>query len=1261
MRCLCIKRIVLIPPVAMSRAGVVLLALCACVWAPVGRGEFALCNTGTAPTCCAGYYINVNVGTNTQGSDACLPCPTGSYCGLGTRTPKLCNPPNCAFGLYSVTCRSDLSSLCTQCATCPSGTWRKGCTGSSAGACVSCSTCPVGSRVTTDCSALADVVCEGLPCSESNTSMCGELFCNASVYGNKSGVCTPCPVGWGVKAGHCVPCPDGLSCNEQGKPVCEGDCPGGMYATCDLASGYVECTTCLTPVPDHMVGVRGGVLDRSDLCHAYTECMAGYVMTLVRGDTFFDTVRTCVPCASAGNTPVRFLTPGMSNGNPYSCMSGPTVIGTSSNVIGAWGNNSDTCEVYYTSVAGATRSSSGCVPCPPVPQNAESTPKRSDSCEFVCKGNDDYRKTGLLCVPVHPTTCEPGFVASYSGLSLSCSPTPLPWNLPGFYTNSVVASVSHPLGVSLLAFDPATGTSVTEAHQAGNFVPYLLATGPQYAYVYMSSTSEVYETHTVRQELAGVMVRNWTLPGRVCSSAVGVDDAGHSYLYMCLCGMPFVAFLDVSRTDVSEPADVSVRVDVAPLLSLLTGSVVETGWADGLRDQARFGTVLSVAVAPIRSLWGAHRLFVMDHFPFLSSSCRLVEVGVGVPGAFVNRAMSVDMGGVTLSTSQGTSRLLTPVLNGRFLLFLVDEGLYQFDTSTYSFQLAIASDLVPLGTRWFGVADASDQNAAGSVLQAWTSDTLFEISRSQEHCVDGYSSTLGSGVCTACPARYYASSSRGITQCTLCNASLSCPVGTFLSQCTAGADAKCLPCEMYPGVDLVSPSYSWTNTSTCVPVYRSPCPDGYWGSNLCTKCPENTHTPRVGEASSLTGCVCDHCGYRLNGSASCVIPSPYAINRSETATHTDCTPTELVRLYTTSVQWADWNGCPRVSGSQNGSSAGSGGTMCARVCVSDDATCTECGSSGMYLAQYFPRICKECPNGTFGGDGLRCTECPPLRVSAVDHTFCMCSRGTVFSAPDSCVCPAGHEVRYDATTSNWECAPCRPGFYHSSQTVVPTTLAGLSGGLPKCVPCDAGTEAVGAGATQCVPCADGMYNAAGQPRCTACDGRGRYASDPKTALSCVACDTSCGVGFRSEPCPLQPEGSRYVRCVPCTPPSDTYELLGANSWEWTTGARECMWKCKDEKFHFIDEDMQCARCTDPDSVSCTLGMTVAPCGRFRDANCVPCVNETMPSLNAEWDPGSPCHWRCVHGYEVLTKVYDGWSERSCVQRTEGDWDWWLPL
>ena len=71
-------------------------------------------------------------------------------------------------------------------------------------------------------------------------------------------------------------------------------------------------------------------------------------------------------------------------------------------------------------------------------------------------------------------------------------------------------------------------------------------------------------------------------------------------------------------------------------------------------------------------------------------------------------------------------------------------------------------------------------------------------------------------------------------------------------------------------------------------------------------------------------------------------------------------------------------------------------------------------------------------------------------------------------------------------------------------------------------------------------------------------------------------------------------------------------------------------------------------------VSCTLGMTVVPCCSFCDVHCVQFVNETMPSLNAEWDPGSSCHWQCVHGYKVLTKVYNRWSE-------QGDWDWWLPL
>ena len=81
---------------------------------------------------------------------------------------------------------------------------------------------------------------------------------------------------------------------------------------------------------------------------------------------------------------------------------------------------------------------------------------------------------------------------------------------------------------------------------------------------------------------------------------------------------------------------------------------------------------------------------------------------------------------------------------------------------------------------------------------------------------------------------------------------------------------------------------------------------------------------------------------------------------------------------------------------------------CLKTCNMESTTCEECGANGLYLERFAPKVCRECLDYTWGSNGLSCTPCPPLRVSAANHMFCMCGYGTVFKPPEDCVCPAGH-------------------------------------------------------------------------------------------------------------------------------------------------------------------------------------------------------------------------------------------------------------
>ena len=87
-------------------------------------------------------------------------------------------------------------------------------------------------------------------------------------------------------------------------------------------------------------------------------------------------------------------------------------------------------------------------------------------------------------------------------------------------------------------------------------------------------------------------------------------------------------------------------------------------------------------------------------------------------------------------------------------------------------------------------------------------------------------------------------------------------------------------CEQYPGVELIqshsaTKKHTWAATGVCQLIYRYLCPSGYWGSTLCTQCPEKTYTSNTSPATSLSVCIYSHCWYYKGGS--CIIPSQFAL------------------------------------------------------------------------------------------------------------------------------------------------------------------------------------------------------------------------------------------------------------------------------------------------------------------------------------------------------------------------------------------------
>ena len=1228
------------------------------------------------PTCCYGYTWNTSfVWTGNNRNEQCRGCTIYEYCAGGDISPVRCVNPTCPAGAYITGCNYKTEVVCTACPTCGTNQWRMGCTGNSSGACAPCKTCPAGSSVLQACSARADTICTGLPCTPSTPGTCPPMFCDLaprSVGGTWSqlanndaatGACAMCPIGWTPKDASCSMCPPGVSCNEEGTPSCNGACLPGTYPVCAPDTGFVECLPCTASLAPNARTIRGGVLNRPDTCNTYMDCETGYVAVYRRTASVHDFTLECVPCAAYDSGTIRFHTNGLTMGDPYSCLyeasAQQTPLPPSANAKGRWGNLSDTCPSGYTSMPTYAPRLSDCIPCPSPPPNGALLLGSSPDCGFTC--NSGYDQVGQMCVPQTASTCPTGFTARNVADRPTCGATPLPWTAAGYVAdprNGLLVAAT-PRRAPSATFDPKTGyvangthlcTSSAACTPTPNDAPYLLVSNTRYVYAFTTRGYGWAQRYLMiqfsRSSTTPMPLANWTTPRRVCASAAGTDGL----VYIQLCDTPFVAFLNTSGAQSTAPVLRARLVRLNPYLSLLTGSLTESGAKDGMRDDARFEVEMSIALP------AGNRLFAL-----MRASGRLVEVRVDSPGSLLTDAKTVVYRDTHGDTTPTLPRGLTSVLDGSFLLFLSESGLHQVDTTLYTASLIAATDALPTGVAW---VDATQENQ--SSIHLWNTTTYARATAPQTACPNGTTSAMGATECIPCGVGMYSSPSTGQVDCRPCAYPTACGRGAFWSPCTTGADASCVPCEQFPNVQLLYTDrsrYEWAAEGTCRVVYNYPCPSGYWGGHgACTQCPLNSHTPPNTPTTTADTCVCDHCGHYLNGS--CVVPSPFG---RTTNTQTSCGETDTT--------WAEWSGCASVSITGPDGNTSTGGGHCSpSQCGEDTSTCTQCGANGLYLEQYAPKICRECPNGTWGADGLQCTECPPFRVSAPDHTFCMCGTGSVFQSPDDCVCGAG----YQASKANG-CTICPPGTYQAKRIILPSSnaISYAEESSDACTPCPDGYEAPTAGASACTRCARGWYRAGSMPACTMCNTPGKYASDPADEYSCTACQTSCPTGQRGIPCPTRwgdqgrpglsidsnrrPGQSPYVLCEACPSPSSTYRTLDAGAWEWTSQAqKECTWQCKDSEHFYVDEDMGCIPCATNASKQCAPGTQFVPCTRSRDAYCTPCQNQTMPIQYAEWDLETPCAWQCAVGYEVNTKVYGEWVEYSCARTVDGEWNWWMP-
>ena len=1221
-----------------------------CTICPAGKACPGGLSSYSAPTSC----LNGTVAP-TAGMSACVPttvCSARQYetvSATASRDRACANYTVCPEGQWKSGWSGTADGTCTPCATCETGfSVVQLCTQFQNRVCAH-----------TVCDASTD--CGRLFCNYSIAlSGCNLLWMTGGISTDAlcarstiTGVCTSCPVGWTAAGGYCAPCPLGASCDLFGvaRPDCGGTCTAGKQTRCNAVTGRVDCSAACpvnatAAAAGHYQVYRGGVIDQPALCDAYFKCDVGYYPSSTALDAQGMSYPQCLPCQTpfTSQTPYVAVSAGMSYGDPYSCLYRSVVAYPGSNPAGQYGAAPFApCPSGTTSEAGMAPNVTGCLACRLVPDRA-TVDRLSTTCSPVCAAGSAL--LGQACVDPASVPCTgPGyFLGAQTSQGQVCEVSPLPWNGVGNQSTGQLWVSRQDLGMRVVAYDPAgaVGTNGTQVFIGPGWTPLCTQLKAYPAYVQDVPLSaqgcdqiEYHRFYMVQQAAGmtlgflersfgfshrfvlwgmalegsgfpvGSILMRWMLPGRVCSAATS-EVGGAQYLYMSFCNTSFVSFIRIERSQGWIVKD--IKADILTTLgfnaTVLIGGQTP-GKADGLRDAARFGSSLSLAVGSDPT-----RLFVADR-----DNCRIAEVWIDVPGSFMTSARTVRASCYDPVNAIPSPRLLTSVLGGGFLLFVTDTGLVQMDLALRSFVLIADADLLP--------ADPLALGADADHIWVWNATTNTSIRDDQVPCAV-LSSSVPGRACTPCASGQYTppasqvctgcSSVGQVSQvctdcstvsqvCTDCSLVASCPAGTVLQPCNATHDASCAPCGQPPG-------YPFRYTSGCSTEMLPPCQVGWYGQSVCSPCPVHSTTPAVG-AAAVTGCVCQYGGAMDTTSHTCSTPSPFAGAQSPTY--------GIAQL----PAWLEPLGCRNISG-----------TACGQCQGSIDSSCLPCGANGMYLERVAPRACLRCPAGTVGLNGLWCQACPPRQVPNAQGTACLCQANAVVG-PDgvSCVCAAGHEEQAGA------CAPCPLGF------------ASPGAGQP-CVRCEAGSDSP-AGGSECTPCGAGLYqDGVTTLGCTPCPGADAYALDGTSGDSCRTCNSTCPGGTSPAPC----AGEGYA-CLPCE------KTLDPATQHWITGEGypSCLWGCNaglylasDAGLHLTSDT--CTACTP--LTSCPTGFVLQPCTPYADANCdTPCQNDTKPMDFAVWEGG--CSWACEDGYALVRKAFQGWTEYACERTDSKKWMSWF--
>lgn len=527
-------------------------------------------------------------------------------------------------------------------------------------------------------------------------------------------------------------------------------------------------------------------------------------------------------------------------------------------------------------------------------------------------------------------------------------------------------------------------------------------------------------------------------------------------------------------------------------------------------------------------------------------------------------------------------------------------------------------------------------------------------------CAPGKYSGNASSSCVSCSPGTF-SDAPAVSECKLCESGFyssqssalecsTCSNGTF----SRGGSWGCQECE--PG------TYSFAGFSTCweceVGQYQSD-----YGSSSCDSCSLNFTFSSHNRSSSCSMCtVCDtdnnyyytkKCDLVSDASCqTCTICMPGEFMESECTTDSDrvcpvcpeCSNETYLKSGCVDGLRPICEPCTQCSGQPLVNCTPLDDTVCSfhsdchvslesfrefswmldgSIPPNKFKGCTK----GQYISELNPLVCKDCPEWLHGPNGLWCEPCKGYQEPYIDQTSCVCIFPSVVKTGNVCECDIGFYVNQQG------CQPCKQGTFKNFSVVLDDNW------WDQDVPCSACPLGKWSNpqASSCYACLPGQYRT-DNTGCQSCL-QGFYALDPADSTSCVACNESCSPGYLETPCPLYDLGDKFV-CQQCP-------LLPPNA-SWT---EKCFYDCMDG---YYNENNTCVQCS---ILECPLGYHKTECTTYADMDCdVPCVNNTKPPFNSEWDRA--CTWKCQDGYQEVALDYSMWTQYECILgSTRPFWLW----